>query len=113
MVISKGGPDCTTTNGLRRTFNFVLIDPVNVKRCRTSVNAGPYSPVESPGLAGNVPSPSVLLSARFRTYETDIETSLLSLELTNVINWFWLYRPEDSIRKTGPGLTSERSMCRL
>src|SRR5438552_6567558 len=110
--MSNGGPDWTTTKGLKRTFHFVLIEPVKVKRCRTSVAAGPYSPVKSFGFAGNVPSPSVLLIARFRTYEADSETSLLSRELTYAINWFWLYTPEDSIRNTGPGFTSERSKCK-
>ena len=48
-MISKGGPDCTTTKGLNRTFHFVLIEPVAVNRCRTSVAAGPYSPLKSFG----------------------------------------------------------------
>ena len=74
-------PSAHPIAGFSRMFHFVLTEPVNVKRCRTSVAAGPYSPVKSFGFAGNVPRPSVLLIARLRTYEADSETSLLSLEL--------------------------------
>src|SRR5713101_1230512 len=62
-VISKGGPDSNTINGLRRTSHFVLTEPPNVMRLCTSVAAGPYSPAKLYGFAGDVLMPSVLLLA--------------------------------------------------
>src|ERR1035441_1931635 len=65
VVMLKGGPDCTVAKGLTRIFQRKLMDPPAVTLFRTSVEAGPYSPVKLYGFAGNVPRPSVLLMALF------------------------------------------------
>src|SRR5215469_5954056 len=74
-----------------------------------SVLAGPYSPARLYGVAGNVPRPSVLLLARLYMYEPVSETLRLTLVFTFKINWFWLYRPADSISATTPGLPSGKT----
>ena len=90
------------TSGLKLVFHFVLITPPKLRRWRTSVAAGPYSPTMLYGLAGNVPTPSVLLSAWLSEYVAVSERFLLARELTFTSNWCWLYNPDDSIWKIAP-----------
>src|SRR5262245_25741146 len=101
-AMSNGGPEAIFNNGLNATFHFVLIDPLKLTRFRTSVAAGPYSPSKLYGFAGKVPRPSVLLVAWFSVYEPVSEKYLLAREFTLTVSWFWLYKPDDSIKKTAP-----------
>src|SRR5580698_8662722 len=64
-VMLNGAPELRFTNGLKRKFHLVLMDPPMKARLRTSYAEGAYSPACEYGLDGYVPNPSVLLIARF------------------------------------------------
>src|SRR3954447_15243772 len=102
--MSKGGPVFAVSSGLKRIPHLVSIVPFSDMRCRRSIAAGPYSPSMLYGLAGKVPKPSVLLIACPYAYEPLSEILPFTFELTFTSNWFWLYRPDDSIRMTRPRL---------
>src|SRR6266852_4176238 len=67
VVILNGGPEFATINGLNTNFHHgALMVPISVKRCRTSPEPRPYSPVKSYELTGKPPPPSVSLVVLLR-----------------------------------------------
>src|SRR6266850_2424073 len=69
VVMLKGGPVLATMKGLNTNFHHgALMVPISVKRCRTSPDPRPNSPVKSYELTGNPPPPSVSLLVLLNMY---------------------------------------------